>query len=195
MAETCQGDFWGAGPSARPPGLPAGTSPSACVWPQLTSSISTLGLVGEAGHTPSPRFQEGAGLEPSSWGGSSPGPRRGAPLPLTPPAKPTLTGPLAAGSVSGGPSPPPASLAHQAQPQWSPVINPGASLLGLQLEHTTLFCAPAGRKWTRVSLSRSQGSGRAGSPQRLQEGVCPLCFPNFVAHGLFLPPAPEPSIT
>lgn len=77
----------------------------------------------------------------------------------------------------------------------SPVISPRACLPGLQLEHTTLFCAPAGRKWTWVALSQSQGSGRAGSPQRLQEGICPLCFPNFVAHGLFLPPAPEPSIT
>lgn len=107
VAETCQGDFWGAGPSARPPGLLAGTSPSACVWPQETSSVSTPVLVGEAGHTHSPLFQEGAGPEPSpGWGGSSPGPRRGAPLPLTPPEKPgvgamwaTLTGPLTAGSA------------------------------------------------------------------------------------------------
>lgn len=97
--------------------------------------------------------------------------------------------------ASGGPFPRAASLAHRAQPPWSPVISPGACLPGLQLEHTTLFCAPAGRKWTRVSLSRGQGAGRAGSAQRPQEGVCPLCFPNSVAHGRFLPPAPEPSIT
>ena len=97
--------------------------------------------------------------------------------------------------TSGGPSPRPAGLAQWSRVWWRRCGHwPGPVCRGCRL-NTPHSCSPAGHRRTWVSLSRSQGAGRAGSPQGLQKGVRPLCFSSSVAHGCFLPPAPEPSIT
>lgn len=49
---------------------------------------------------------------------------------------------------------------------------PGPVCRGCRL-NTPHACSPAGDKWTWVSLSRSQGAGRAGSPQRPRRASVP----------------------